>query len=325
MKGLAIADGAGSKRPGVYLIEGKSGSDTATVKVRITDSKNISGDATLEGHLGGLTMKGTCPTSAGEHNVTVKISQLPDSIQWYKGDVSWSLIVPDLGSSVSLSNDTRLEVFVVLDTPSAFYSPPGVWVEALRFLCSNIGVIGLSDDADVAEHVANFCHSSHGLRYDTIRGAPSYGCNGSGGTFQLGDYLNAVRTTINCYDQAAAIQALCGAVGVPMSWLYIAPFGYMNSTNLVGIGTCNNPFFDSNGSAAVVPINDPDRTAFGNHAFCELDGKISDACAGPHRGTENRTQYCSASIDTVTTLYGPGFRAGTPADISGQAGVSRVV
>jgi hypothetical protein len=325
--GEKVEDGAGSLRPGVYLLKGK-GSDAVTVTVRITENKNVSGDGTLTGNLAGLQIEGTCPTAVGEHTVSATIKNLPDAIQWYRGNVPWNLAAPDYGSTITLTNATRLETFVVLDTPAALYDPPGVWVEALRFLCEKTGVIGLKTDAQVADRLATYFHGSHGLRYDTTRGAPKYGAGGSGGTFKLASYMNAASTVVNCYDQASAMQSFCGAVGTKATWYYLAPFGYINTTNLIGVGSCNNPFYGSNGSTAVVSADDPLRTAFGNHAFCGLASKVLDACAGPHTGAESKAQYCMASIDSTPSLYvkyGGAVRPGTAGDITEPGGITKVV
>src|SRR5262245_20306526 len=81
--GVSVADGAGSRRPGVYLAKGK-GNDTAAIRVKITENRNVSGSGTLLGHFAGLMIEGTCPTSVGEHAVSAKIKNLPDSVQWYR-------------------------------------------------------------------------------------------------------------------------------------------------------------------------------------------------------------------------------------------------
>ena len=323
-QGLAVNDGAGSKRPAVYLVKGK-GSDALTVKVKITENKNVSGNGRLFGVLGALEIEGSCPTALGEHSVSAKIKNLPDAIQHVQGDVSWGMEVPDLGSTITLDNTSRLEIFVVLDKPAAFYNPPGVWVEALRFLCDKVSVLGMKTPAAVADQVAKYCHGSHGLKYDTGGGRPAYGVTGSGGTFLLDAYIKAAKTVVNCYDQAGAIQSLCGAVGVALTWYYLDPYGFINTTNLIGIGNCNNPFFTTNGSIAVVAANDPNRTAFGNHAFGGLSGKVLDACAGPHTGSEDKTQYCTAAIDSTAALYPGAFKPGTAAGITEPGGVSKVV
>lgn len=314
--GTNVDDGPGSKKPAVYLINGK-GSNTLTVKVKITENLNVTGTGKLTTQLGSLKIEGTCPTAVGEHTVAATITNLPDYIAHEQGTVSWHLESPDLGKPLVLLNMTRLEVFVVLDTPQPYYKP-GVWTEALRFVCDTVNVAGLKVGSRVAETITKYCHGSHGLSYDTVSGAPAYGVNGRGGAFELGDYIKAARKIVNCYDQAAAIQSLSGAVGVKLDWLFLQPFGYINTSNLIGVGMCNNPFFMSNGTTPIVARTDPNRTGFGNHAFGELTGKVLDACAGPHVGTEDRTQYCTASIDPIM----PG--SGTAANIVVHSGVTDV-
>jgi hypothetical protein len=125
----------------------------------------------------------------------------------------------------------------------------------------------------------------------------------------------------NCYDQAAALQALAGAVGIKLEWLFLDPFGFIKTTNLLGVGSCNNPFFKSNSTPKVIAQNNPNRTDFGNHAFCELNSKIWDACAGPHVGTEDRQQYLTASIDPTNHLSHPG---GKITDITSETGITKV-
>jgi hypothetical protein len=319
--GISVVEAVGSKRPAVFLVKGK-GSDAVTVKVKITENKNVSGSSTLLGNFAGLLIEGTCPTGVGEHAVSAKIKNLPDSIQRYQGDAAWGLHVPSLGSSVSLANSSRLEVFVVLDTPSSFYNPPGVWAEVLRFLCQKVGITGLRTPADVNARVTAYCHGSHGLKYDTRRGAAHYGVYNDGGDFKLARYIGAASKAVNCYDQAAAVQSLCGAVGVRTTWYFLQPFGYIKTTNLVGVGACNNPFFESNGTTPVVATDDPLRTAFGNHSFCGFTGLILDACAGPHTGNEDKTQYCATSIDANPELYSEGDRPGNASNITTLGGVT---
>jgi hypothetical protein len=201
-----------------------------------------------------------------------------------------------------------------------------VWTEALRFLCAKVGVVGLNTPADVARLVTQYCHSSHGLLYDIVSGGAAFVTGGSGGTFQLMNYITGASHMVNCYDQAAAVQSLSGAVGVKMNWLYLSPYGFINTTNLVGVGSCNNPFYWETNEPILDP-EDPQRTPFGNHAFCGLGGKIFDACAGPHGGTEDAAEYCRASIDRTTTLYRlhGTLRPGTAADIKTRGGVTTVV
>ncbi len=325
-KGTNVNDGAGSQRAAVYLVKSKGGRRDVEVEVKITKSQNVAGNGMLKGKIGDLAIEGSCGTSVGAHKVSAKIKELPEKIAWYKGDISWKLEAAALSSPASLKNSTRVEVFVVLDTPKAFYKK-GVWVEALRFLCDKAGVTGEKTAPKAVEKIAKYCHSSHGLRYDTTGGYPAYGCGGQGGTFKLDNYIKAILPVVNCYDQAGALQSLSGALGIDARWCYqgTSPkiFGWINTTNLIGVGSCNNPFYMGNGSAKVVPATDPKRTRFGNHAFCELSSKILDACAGPHTGTESPTQYLTASVDYTETAR-RGYTAGLAADITHPAGVAKV-
>jgi hypothetical protein len=173
-----------------------------------------------------------------------------------------------------------------------------------------------------------------------------------GGDMALLDYIRGVHKTVNCYDQAGAIQALCGAVGVAITWVYLEPYGYIKPTQLIGVGggaDCNNPFFMSNGSRRLMVGFDrdweqkgislydpylrfllenqwPDRTSFGNHAFGAIGYNIYDACAGPHTGSESGAQYCANAIDTTTTIYSykKWIKFGTSKQIYSGGGVGTV-
>lgn len=327
-KGTNVLDGNGSKRAGVYLIESKGGSHDVDVKVKVTKSENVSGTGKLLGSLGSLSVEGTCPTAVGEHTVAAKIKKLPDKISWTRGDATWGLEVSSASLSVSLKNKTRLEVFTILAAPAGFYTK-GVWVEALRFLCDKVGATGVKSSRMAIQKITRHCHGGHGLRYDTTSGAPAYGAGPSGGTFKLDKYIKASLKVVNCYDQAAAVQALAGALGIAGKWSYqgrppgLKSFGLIKVTDLVGVGSCNNPFFKSNGSAKIVASTDPKRTGFGNHAFIDLGGRILDACAGPHVATETPTQYLSASVD-FAEMTRRGLTAAQAADITFKAGVTKV-
>jgi hypothetical protein len=129
----------------------------------------------------------------------------------------------------------------------------------------------------------------------------------------------------NCYDQAGAVESLCGAAGIIVEWIYLDPYGFIKPTNLLGYGMCNNPFFldPASPTKKMMGINDGGRTSFGNHAFSRWSLKILDACAGPHVGTESDSEYVDNSIDDQTTLYRlySGFRPGKAADMGTCAGV----
>ena len=309
-----------SRRAAVYLVKGAGGPWEVEVKVKVTKSKNVSGNARLVGQLRDLSIEGTCPTAAGEHTITAKITDPPDSIQAYRGKIAWGLAVESAGISVSLGA-TLAEIYFILADPGTPFEK-GVWVEALRFLCGRVGVRGEMDAQRAVQRITTYCHSRHSLRYNTKNGGARYGVGGFGGTFNLTAYMSRLKETCNCYDQAAAVQALSAALGVMLQWLYLSPFGFIKPTDLVGIGECNNPFFMSNGSERLVPVDSPDRTAFGNHAFVGSGtGNILDSCAGPHIGHETLPEYLKASIDDTPSIYRWGFRAGRVSDIVPGRGV----
>lgn len=304
-----------SKRAAVFLIKGAAGATyDVDVKVRVTKSKNVSGDGKLVGSLGGLTIEGVCPTGAGEHTVSATIKEPPEEIQSYRGMMAWGIEVESAPISLSLGS-ALVEVYFVLAKPGDRPYPDGVWSEVLRFLCGKVGVAGEKNPDAAAAAVTTYCHSKHGLRYDTDNGASKYGVGPHGGPLRLLGYLKRDRASCNCYDQAAAVQALSQALGVSVGWRYLSPFGYINPTNLVGVGQCNNPFFGADDTKKLVPAESPDRTAFGNHAFADVSGgNVLDGCAGPHTGSETPQQYVTASIDATPSLYaryGGRFSAGT--------------
>jgi hypothetical protein len=328
-KKVGVAAAQFSKRAAVYLVKGGTGGVyDVEVKVKVTQSENVSGDAKLIGNLGGLTIEGTCPTGAGDHVVTARFIEPPDEMRAFRGKMGWGLDVPSYGRSVNLGTSIA-EVYFILGAPTTPYASAGVWSEVLRFLFGRVGVGGLKDGPSVRAQVARYCHGLHKLQYDTVQGAPKYGTWPGGGVFELTEYMQRSDELCNCYDQASAVQVLVGALGVDVVWLYLKPYGYINETNLVGVGACNNPFFTSNGTKKVVAWDDPQRTAFGNHAFPgtapTTSANIVDACAGPHTGSETLPQYIVAAIDHRASLYPSGSAPGAVGNIVLCPNVSAVV
>ncbi|MEJ7808710.1 MAG: hypothetical protein WKG03_22665 [Telluria sp.] len=313
----------GSTRPGYYLVKNKAGHAILVVKIEIKKSHDQEATGILTGLLGTLKFEGKCPTTVGVHFVGLVISNLPNTLAHYEGDASWSLSTSKI--SVPLSNITRLELFIGLDRPASFYKE-GVWVEALRFLFKKMKASGENDVSRVAQFVTQYCHSKHGMRYEAMSGAGKFGVESMGGFFYLMKYINwpnypsnknnvygdTINNVVNCYDQAAAVQSLCGAIGVKVVWVFYNPFGYIKTANIVGVGNSNSPFFMSKGAKAkpIVENSGMDRTAFHNHAFLQVGdwtGNILDACAGPHIGNESMRQYLYNSIDADICLAAPAF------------------
>lgn len=303
-----------SRRPAAYLFKARGGPQTFKVKLEIVRNDNVTGKAKLRGRLDGLTFEGEVGSVAvGEVEVEVEIVNLPDRLTWSRGNASWVLEVEDLGATLDLGR-SRLEFFVLYDRPAVYFTSPGVWAEALRFCFKTLRVEDLETPASISSAVTRGCFLNHGLIYDhSGGGGSSYeAMHDFSEAFLLHDYIQRTEATVNCYDQAAAVQTLTGALGVYMLWIYHDPYGFIITTNLIGCGRCNNPFFLGVDDRKVLHIDDPSRTSFGNHAYCILVDKCVDACAGPHLGTENLAEYAVASIDAKTTLYAArGERPGT--------------
>lgn len=317
----------GSTKPFVSTFKSVS-TVVAEVTIEITASKSVSSTGRLRGFLGSLEFScDKCPTSVGVHaKVPCKLTNPPDQVTHLRGDVAWVISETNHSAHISLKNSTRLELFVVLDTPAAYYKE-GVWKEALVFVCDKAGAVGKKQPAEVVKMITQYCFSGHGLKYDTSFGAPGFGSGGYGGSMELWNYIDPnklkINKIVNCYDQAAGVQVLAGAMGIVVTWIFMQPFGYIKQTTLVGGTVCNNPFFTGAMNPALVARDDPARTDFVNHAFVEL-GKIFDACAGPHLGTESRAEYVANSIDADPAIPRLKAAAGTTADMHITSGIASV-
>lgn len=316
----------GSMKPAIVLVAGR-GEPGMTVRIRVTRSQNVGSTGPVTGYLGNLTFEGVdpCPTAVGDHTINAKIAALPTSIARDAGDATWSMVVDPIGS-VALGS-TRLEVVTILDNPAPCFAG-GDWIEALRAICS-LGILGISEKRQAAATVARSCHADFGAVYDTVSGAPKfnsghYGANG----YLLAKYISpGSGKVVNCYDQAAAVSALSGAFGVYLGWKYMDPFGFLAQSDLVGVGPCNNPFFNGtnwkhepNYPSPMAPPLDPHRSSFGNHAFTrflsdvnrDLTGPdsgvaegIGDACAGPAVFDGTLSDYVLRSVDSVWPYNAP--------------------
>lgn len=336
--GDKVEDGPGSKKPAAYLIKGVGKSWELKVNVKINKLIKLKGKANLIGTFMGLELKGEFDLAEkAKNSVAVKITNPPSSISHYKGEISWGLELVKAKTSISL-NSCRAELFFLLDTPTDVYTKfKGTWVEALRFLCTKVMITGQNDKAEVAKRITEHCLMRHELKYDIINGASHYHIEETPQQchkFLLTKYIDRKRPFANCYDQASAVKALCGAVGVKAEWLFMSPFGYIVAKNLLGVGLCNNPFarvLDVHNIEHVKPATmqfilmnwkkiatdapEDKRQAFLNHAFCEFSAKIYDACAGPCLGTLSRTAYAVDTIDTTTKLNAKWNETCRPSDV----------
>lgn len=219
---------------------------------------------------------------------------------------------------------------------------------------------------DYLRYVAAVCHRStldedacsntklgifepvHSYVYNTIGGSPSYIGGYSGGAFNLHTWLEnryynrdhseaikgnkSLRKTVNCYDQAGLVQ-ITGSLGVldeslKINYWLLWPCGFINVADLIGVGMCNNPFYEDvdyeykNGRAIgehyhtkIVPDDAPKfRSRFNYHAFTVIgsgdSAKVIDACAGPEIGTRTIEQYMDHAIDNNVLTQKPGCSNG---------------
>jgi hypothetical protein len=97
----------------------------------------------------------------------------------------------------------------------------------------------------------------------------------------------------------------------------VKPFGYIETSALVGVGFCNNPIYTgperdrrkyyTGVEIATRVVNVPrsplvsgdtiDRSMFDSHGFAVSDGKVFDACLGPSCGEHDITNYLYQVVD----------------------------
>ena len=197
----------GSQRPGVYLVARNAeksvgvmnaSKDKHSVAVKLKVNKStLTGSATLYGKFEGLEMRGTFPAQVGEHVVTLEIRKPPKACKHFEGDATWTVEVPALGLKPLLEK-TRLEVFFILDTPISFYGK-GVWIEALRLGFKKAKIETMSKKKEVANALTLYCHTSHGMVYDTVSGGSLLQATLSGArNFLLMNYITHVQKIVNC-------------------------------------------------------------------------------------------------------------------------------
>lgn len=321
-----------SEKPAVMKVGHAS---KASIKVKV-DSKGVSGDGVIKGVIKGYIFEGKIPLSSGDKTVSVTIKKAPDNIQWLKGSILWDV---EGGGLMATAGSTYVELFFVFDDPSklTFFSD-GVWAEVLRFLFEKGKIRGVGKKGEAVKKVTEYCFTIKNHKYDIKKGASNFG--GASKTFELLDYMKPTDDKVNCYDQTYAVIVFSGSLGLAVDGLFMDPFGFLNLTNLVGRGSCNNPFPYQKFNREIARLKtsmtgkiklslsvpkvekylvvkdaDPDRQPFGNHMYCEYKSKIFDACAGPSVGVEDRVGYVKANIDSITALNAK--YSGLPGKVSG--------
>lgn len=301
-------------KPACYTRKSGGGKKKLHVKIDITKLENISGNAVLVGEGGDMKIKSSSfPLSKGKSgSIDCEFNEFPETLRYYnKSPIAWT--IEQGADKYPLANMTPVVLFVIFNTPAKPWTATGVkagWVEALTFLFSKVGIDFYKSKKSAMGKIGRHLHAGHKLRYDTKHGSPSYGVvRDWPGVFQLKDYLKRKYKKVNCYDQAAALTALSAALGIGADYLFLEPFGKIKTTNLIGIGPCNNPFFENYSPSVpegrpIVNPGHPNRTGFGNHAFVGYTPKAYDACAGPALGTRSRKGYLEHAIDVIHSYPG---------------------
>ena len=203
---------------------------------------------------------------------------------------------------------TDHDIYLLWDEPKNPWVPNGnsqknAWVKALDFAIGTAGGQS-SNPSQALGAITGYLHTGHGLHYNVMAGAPKY-CDDFGpsgvGDFLLTAYIDKREGYfVNCYDQAAAVCILGRVIGLPVQYLYMAPFGYIQIRNIVGVGPCNNPTYPRSAypENPIAPEDALDRSRFTNHAFSCLANPIYDACAGPILGYPDLTTYFYHVVDT---------------------------
>ncbi|RAJ77343.1 hypothetical protein CLV59_107110 [Chitinophaga dinghuensis] len=287
-----------------------SNSKLTDVPIKIKGTK-ASGNITFQS-------KVITPTSTGIMMIDLMLSgaDLSKALQSY-GDFKWSIEAAN--QSFQLPDTTRLEMYWISNSPDEMFKA-GVWVKVYRKIFTVLSA-GMTTD-QIATSISKQCFDGFSKKYDTVYGAAKYGPGPDGGFFELKNYYNNTNGALcNCYDQAGLVQVQLGAMGISSYWVYMTPFGFINQTNLIGVGQCNNPFFSNPVCAPekIVDINNPKRSAFGNHAFVAKsisNNSIIDACQGPFIGDKTLATYVSEGIDSKTGLY---KKFGPPNNVPGKA------
>ena len=252
------------------------------------------------------------------------------------GVLSWTADSVNGQSGCKMNDSGPHLVYTILGEPklpwkNIYGEDENAWTNALEFAIVKAGAQGKSTDKDALAAITKYLHSGHGLVYDTVEGAPRY-WDPATGVFSATTYITVpnsagVTNLVNCYDQAHGVVTLGNILGPSVNAIprFTMPFGYINTTNLVGVGACNNPFYDSTneweyvnitgtGSVSIgkgiplkVPVcnvDDNTRTLFGNHMYATYHAGgydyVFDACAGPFIGGISKTNYLNNAIDHST-------------------------
>jgi len=206
------------------------------------------------------------------------------------------------------------------------------WTDALDFVMDAVNAKGKASPADATSAITQWLFSSFLLRYDTVnKGTPAYTEGKTGSPiFDLARFITLPHYAIvNCDDMAAAVSTLSNLVGAYAQFNFMKPFGYINTTALIGVGQNNSPYFENIifKTTPLTPIVQPpgscredsfidnapppppprERSFFSNPAFLILNEKVFDPTPGPPLGPGNLQGYFKKVIDTSPDIRSPTF------------------
>jgi len=231
------------------------------------------------------------------------INKVVDSWEWKASNITGA------GTNELFDESGPHTVYTILNVPkSPWYDneTQHPWVSALEFTIVTAQTVGITTIPSALSQVTTFLHFAYDLKYDTGEKEPHYTFPVpdviSHPLFLLTNFISETKTRdklVNCNDLAAAVSTMSNLLGSASEYHYMQPFGFLNITSLIGIGSrCNNPS-GSTRDTCLSPVDDAKRGFFGNHAFVQSPD-VYDATVGPHLGMSLPISI-STSIDRSTT------------------------
>ncbi len=287
-----------------------------------------------QGALGDLAARTVSINSGVSQSSTYSSSHsVPQCVNRYDHEWEWFVTKVVVGSRevevdfVAATSGSH-RIYTILDEPDMPWDANGInmpttpRVDALEFSVSIAQ--GASSEYGVLYLATCYLFNNMGFSYETKEGRQQY-WDPDLKMFDLTGYMNRRKSKVNCYDQARALVAIENLLGGRARPMLVQPFGFINITSLIGVGLCNNPFYegashemklvsiDANGSPVIqnlevprTPVCSVDsiaRSVFGNHMFViSGEGYVFDACTGPSLGTQDVSDYLRDTIDHSTML-----------------------
>lgn len=243
-------------------------------------------------------------------------SSLPNNILHSYESIIWK--ITKCGTGEVETKD--IEVYTVFNSPSVSNQNPWKldcnseqtpWSDALELLFSKNGanINNTSSEEEALKLITAYFFEKHGAYYDTHEYFLNQYCHAWENKFNLSKYLWQIseEEKVSCHTQAGIVYIMSKLLGINPDVIYFCKWGYINTTNLVGVGPCNNPFYQpvtcDNPKRPGVPVTDTNnihRSLFGSHVLISYNDKIYDATLGPALGTQSLEEYLKTMIDIST-------------------------